>query len=157
MGAPDNGALRISEAALEENAAALRNTIQRLLELFNIEPSVISDALNFAAQSPDDAARLLQDVVRYSVEALPPEFRLRLEAYRRDPTVLAVRWRVGLALLAEAILEAEATSEECVTALRDLGLLPNEGGEVVERIANQVHYVEKSIVRIVPKRGLFSV
>jgi len=145
------------ETEQEENAVALRNTIQHALGEFCIEPSVISEALNFAAQSPDDAARFLQEVVRHNVEAAPPMCRLQLQSYRRDPTPLAVRRSVGLALLAEAILETEATPDDCVTALRDLGLLPNEGGEVVERIANQVHYVEESIVRIVPKRGLFSV
>ena len=133
----------------EETAAALRNTIQRMLEDFRVEPSVISDGLNFAAQSPDDAGRFLQEVVRDSVEAAHPMFRLRLQAYRRDPTLLAVRRRVGLAVVAEAILETEAAPDDCIAALRDLGLLLNE--EVVRRIANQV----RSFVRLLPKRGLF--
>ena len=76
-------------------------------------------------------------------------YRLRFQAYRRDPTLLAVRRRVGLALLADAILETEAAPDDCVAALRDLGLLLNE--EVVRRIANQV----RSFVRLLPKRGLF--
>jgi len=138
----------------EENAVALRNIIQRLLEHFSIEPAVVSEALSFAAQSPDNTGRFLQEVVRDNFEAATPMFRKGLQVYRRDPTVLAVRRRVGLALLAEAILETEATLDDCVTALRDLGLLLNEGG--LERIVNQVHYVEKCIVRMAPKRGLFA-
>ncbi len=48
------------ETEQEDNAVALRNTIQHALGEFCIEPSLISEALNFAAQSPDDAARFLQ-------------------------------------------------------------------------------------------------
>ena len=140
------------ETKREESTVALRNAIQHLLEKFSIEPSVISDGLNFAAQSPDDTGRFLQEVVRdvveataFRLEAPPFTFQLLLEAYRRDQPLLAVRGKVGLALFGEAILETEATPDDCVTALRDLGLLPNEGGEVVKMIANQVRYVESSM------------
>jgi len=145
------------ETGREESAVALRNTIQRALEEFRIEPSVISDALNFAAQSPDDTGRFLQEVFRRNFLTLSPIHRLQLEAYRHDPTLLAVRQRVGLALIAEAILETEATPDDCATALRDLGLLLNEGrGEVVKTIANRVHFLERKFSRRRPKRSLFN-
>ena len=37
-------------------------------------------------------------------------------------------------LLAEAIMETEATLDDCVTALRDLGLLPSGGVEGVKTV-----------------------
>jgi hypothetical protein len=137
----------------EENAVALRNLFQRLLEHFSIEPSVISEGLNFAVEAPNETGRFLQEVVRDAVEAAAfrleaPSFMfgLVLEAYRHDPTLAAVRGKLGLALLGKVILETEASPDDCVTALRDLGLLLNEGSsEVVKTVVNQVHYVESSM------------
>ena len=54
-------------------AIILRGTIEKQLEQFNIEKSVISEALNFAAQSPAEVTtRFLQGVAGDSVLAGAP-------------------------------------------------------------------------------------
>ena len=58
-GAPDRGALRNAR----RHAGSLRAIIEKRLEQFNIEKSVISEALNFAVQSPAEVtSRFLQGV-----------------------------------------------------------------------------------------------
>jgi hypothetical protein len=122
---------------------SLRAIIEKRLEHFNIEISVISDALNFVVQSPAEVTtRFLQGVAHDSVVAGRPGFELQVEAYRNNRTLPDVRREMGLTLLADAILETKATPEECAAALRDLGQLPNGCEEVVRSIANQVRDIK---------------
>jgi len=114
---------------------SLRAIIEKRLEHFNIEISVISDALNFVVQSPAEVTtRFLQGVAHDSVVAGRPGFELQVEAYRNNRTLPDVRREMGLTLLADAILETKATPEECAAALRDLGQLPNGCEKVVGSI-----------------------
>jgi hypothetical protein len=89
---------------------SLQDIIKKQLEQFNIEPAVISDALNFAAQSPEETRRLLARVARDSVGApgattTRPMFWSQVATYRGNPTLPEARREMGLTLLADAILE----------------------------------------------------
>jgi len=94
---------------------------------------VISEALNFAVESPEETTRFLEGVAADSVLAERPMFEAQVAAYRDNPTTPEVRRRMGLTLLADVILETKATPEECAVALRDLGCQA-----VVRSVANQV-------------------
>jgi len=122
------------------NNISLRALIEKRLEQRSIEISVISDALNFVGQSPAEViTRFLHEVAADSVQVGRPMFEAQVAEYRRNPTP-EVRQTMGLTLLADAILETEATletkatPEECAAALHDLGLLASE--EVVRSIAS---------------------
>src|SRR5262249_18119482 len=109
----------------DNTTVSLQSLIEKRLKQFNIEPAVIFEALNLAVQSPAEVIqRFLQAVARDSVRATRPMFRWWLRAYRRNPTQ-EVRQRICLMLLADAFLQTKATLDDCVSALRDLGQLPN--------------------------------
>jgi hypothetical protein len=130
------------KVSIDIDAIVLPTIIKKRLEQFSIEPSVISEALDFAAGSPEWIERHLHEVAADSVLAGRPGFLSQVAAYRNNPTLPKARREMGLTLLADAILETKVTAEECAAALRDLGQLPNGCEAVVKTLVNRVRDIK---------------